>query len=107
MKKLIVIAIAGIMVLLTGAGTASGRNRVSRIVRLAGHGDPAAQLDYARLLKTTGNGGKGNPETQYKVGSCCQLKGQGTARDMSEAVSWYRKSAAQGYREAIDALKAI
>lgn len=83
MKKLIVIAIAGIMVLLTGAGTASGRNRVSRTVRLAGHGDPAAQLDYARLLKTTGNG---------------------VTQDWDKAVEMLQKASDNGNQ---DALKAI
>ncbi len=46
---------------------------------------------------------KGNPETQYKIGNCYET-GQGTAKNMTEAVAWYKKSAAQGYQDAIEAL---
>ncbi len=49
---------------------------------------------------------KGNPETQCKVADC-YARGIGTAKDTTEALNWYRKSAAQGYQAAINALQAL
>lgn len=47
---------------------------------------------------------KGNPETQYKIGTCYET-GQGTTQDSQQAMLWYRKSAEQGYPEAEERLK--
>lgn len=49
---------------------------------------------------------KGNPETQCKIGGCYE-NGQGTAKDMTEALYWYRRSADQGFADAIAALERL
>lgn len=49
---------------------------------------------------------KGNPETQYKVGSM-YLQGQGVERNREEARVWLEKSAAQGFADAVSLLERL
>ena len=42
----------------------------------------------------------GNMEAQYKVGTCCEF-GRGCTIDKAKAVTWYKKAAAQGHKEAM------
>ena len=40
---------------------------------------------------------------QYYMGLCCE-SGRGTAKNITEAVKWYRKAATQGNKDAKQAL---
>jgi eukaryotic-like serine/threonine-protein kinase len=68
-------------------------------------GDEAAAAysakDYARVRLLAE---EGNAEAQDDVGFMYE-SGRGVAKDRAQAVEWYRKSAAQGYQPARDALK--
>ena len=57
--------------------------------------------DYARVRLLAE---EGNAEAQDDVGFMYE-SGRGVAKDRAQAVEWYRKSAAQGYQPARDALK--
>lgn len=53
----------------------------------------------SRLKRTQWNAEHGMASAQCDLGQC-YFKGQGVARNYSEAVKWYRKAAAQGMPEA-------
>jgi TPR repeat protein len=57
--------------------------------------------DYARVRLLAE---EGNAEAQDDVGFMYEA-GRGVEKDRAQAVEWYRKSAAQGYQPAKDALK--
>ncbi len=48
----------------------------------------------------------GDLNGQYHFGDCCYV-GFGVPRDREAAISWYRKSAAQGGQEAKDRLREL
>lgn len=117
MKKLTFMAITAALTLVSCT-----QGKVSELIQKAEQGDAQAQLEYGRLLKTTGNGveqdwslavtmlqrsaEQGNPETQYKICNCYQT-GQGTEQDLTKARQWYQLSADQGYPDAIEALRSL
>lgn len=93
------------MVLCSSAG------RASDLVRKAKHGDPSAQLEYARLLMTTGNGVKqnwdkavemlqrasdgGNHDADWELGLLYE-HGNHVVKDESRAYALYKSSADAG-----------
>jgi TPR repeat protein len=42
---------------------------------------------------------KGDAKAEYNLGVCCE-RGEGVPKDIDQAVSWYRKAAAQGNAKA-------
>ena len=62
---------------------------------------PAGESPRIRKLREAAN--RGNAEAQYKLGVACEY-GKGTAKDLSEAVSWFRKAAEQGFADGQAAL---
>ncbi len=60
-------------------------------------------LSVAELLEAAKNG---DAAAQYNLG-CCYYKGNGVAKDMSEAVKWLRKAAEQGLEPAKKALELL
>ena len=49
---------------------------------------------------------QGDTEAQYKLGRSYYL-GDGIKQDYRKAVKWYRRSAKQGYADAMDVLKEV
>ena len=47
---------------------------------------------------------KGDAQAQYNLG-WCYVNGDGVAKDLKQAVYWYRKAADQGHAEAKEALE--
>lgn len=92
------------------AFTASCSN-ISEIIEKAEHGDATAQLEYARLLKTTGNGveqswdkaismlqfsaDNGNADAQWELGLMHEFSDK-VERDLTKALELYNKSADGG-----------
>ncbi len=105
MKNLLIIAIASMLSLTAAA------DNVSDIIKKAKHGDSAAQLEYARLLTTAGNGVKqdwnkavkmfqqsaanGNPDAQWELGLLYEY-GNHVDKDEQKAFELYSKSADSG-----------
>ncbi len=87
------------------------KTEISELIQKAEQGDAAAQLEYGRLLKTTGNGvdqdwGKaismlqkaaenGNPDAQWEMGLMYEFSDK-VQKDEAKALSLYRKSAEGG-----------
>lgn len=105
MKNLLVMAIAGILTL------AAGNGNISDTIKKAKRGDAVAQLEYGRLLKTTGNGvkqdwkkavkmlqsssDKGNPDAQWELGLLYEY-GNHVDKDEAKAFELYSRSADSG-----------
>lgn len=105
MRTLHIMAIAAIMTL------ASCTGKVSDIINKAEQGDPQAQLEYGRLLKTTGNGvdqdwpkavemlqrsaDNGNADAQWELGLMYEFENH-VAKDEAKALELYRQSADAG-----------
>lgn len=103
MKKLLIMTLASLL--------ASCASNVSDTIRRAEQGDPAAQLEYGRLLKTTGNGveqdwqkavqmlqlasDNGNPDAQWELGLMYEYANH-VAQDQAKALELYRSSADAG-----------
>ena len=49
---------------------------------------------------------EGDAEAQYMLG-CCYQFGDGVIRNKVEAAKWFRKSAKQGYAQALELLEVI
>lgn len=105
MKKMIAMTLAGLMAL-----TACTRN-VSELIRMAAKGDACAQLEYGRLLRTSGNGveqdwqkavemlqlsaDNGNPDAQWELGTMYEFANH-VSKDEAKALGLYRRSAEAG-----------
>lgn len=105
MNKLIIMSITAILIL------ASCTGKVSDVIQKAEQGDAKAQLEYGRLLKTTGNGveqdwnkavdmlqrsaDSGNPDAQWELGLMYEFENH-VAKDEAKALSLYRRSADAG-----------
>lgn len=92
-------------------GACSGGGGVSDIIKNAEQGDAVAQLDYGRLLKTTGNGveqdwkkavdmlqlssDNGNSDAQWELGLMYEY-GNHVSVDQAKALELYRRSADSG-----------
>ena len=93
------------------ASCTNNNSKVSDLIKKAEQGDAAAQLEYGRLLKTTGNGveqdwkkavemlqraaDNGNADAQWELGLMYEFSNQVT-QDESKALELYRKSADAG-----------
>lgn len=105
MKKLLVLAFAGLLV------SCSDNSKVSDIIKKAEQGDASAQLEYGRLLKTTGNGveqdwqkavemlqrasDNGNPDAQWELGLMYEYANH-VDQDQAKALELYQNSADAG-----------
>ena len=105
MKKLLSMAITTILTLASCSGN------VSEIINRAEQGDADAQLEYARLLKTTGNGveqdwqravemlqmsaASGNHDAEWELGAMYEFANH-IPQDSAKAIELYRKSAESG-----------
>ncbi len=103
--KTIILAATAILTLASCSGN------VSEIISKAEQGDAAAQLEYARLLKTSGNGveqdwdkcvsmlqlsaKQGNCDAQWELGCLYEFENH-VKKDESKAVELYRQSADAG-----------
>ena len=86
-------------------------DHVSNIIKKAEQGDAIAQLEYGRLLKTTGNGveqdwqkavemlqrssDNGNSDAQWELGLMYEYANH-VVQDQSKALELYRRSADAG-----------
>ncbi|MDO4959982.1 MAG: tetratricopeptide repeat protein [Prevotellaceae bacterium] len=105
MKIFRLFALSGIIALAACSGN------VSELIKKAEQGDADAQLEYARLLKTSGNGveqdwkkavemiqlsaEKGNHDAEWELGALYEFANHMT-QDSAKAIEWYRKSADAG-----------
>lgn len=99
------------MALLGVLSLSSCAGHVSEIIKKAEQGDAAAQLEYARLLKTSGNGveqdwqkavemlqlssDNGNIDAQWELGIMYEFENH-VAKDEAKAIELYRRSADAG-----------
>jgi len=60
-----------------------------------GHADAQSKLK-TKIVELFLNAQKGDPDVQYRLG-LARENGDGIAKNMSEAVKWYRKAAEQGH----------
>lgn len=104
--KLSIMALIGALTL-----TACTDGKVAEIIKKAEQGDSQAQLQYARLLKTTGNGvdqdwtkavemlsrsaQQGNADAQWELGLMYE-NADHISKDEAQALDLYRKSADAG-----------
>ncbi len=105
MKYLQILTIAGIL------GLTGCSDRVSTLIKKAEQGDAMAQLEYGRLLKTSGNGvdqdwkkaiemiqlsaANGNPDAQWELGTMYEFSNH-VDQDSTKAFDYYRRSADAG-----------
>lgn len=89
----------------------ANNSKVSELIKKAEQGDAAAQLEYGRLLKTSGNGveqdwqkavemlqsaaDQGNADAQWELGSMYEFANHVTKNE-AKALELYRKSADAG-----------
>lgn len=106
MKKLSFMAITAALTLVSCT-----QGKVSELIQKAEQGDAQAQLEYGRLLKTTGNGveqdwslavtmlqrsaEQGNPDAQWELGLMYE-NGNHVTADATKALDLYRSSADAG-----------
>ncbi len=104
LKKIIMATVAALTL-------ASCSGDVQELINKAEHGDATAQLEYARLLKTCGNGvdqdwdkavrmlqlsaEQGNCDAQWELGALYEFENH-VAKDEKKALSLYKKSADAG-----------
>lgn len=60
---------------------------------------PPYDSDLGKLLEYRAKAERGDAQAQYLLGSCYE-EGRGTARDVSEAVKWWRRAAEQNHAQA-------
>ena len=88
------------------AGEQAGESQLAGNKAPGGEGQSAGETENPILTAYTTHAGQGNVEAQFMLGIMYQ-NGQGVAADINQLVKWVGKAAAQGNKDARQALEGV